>query len=166
MTQTYVAVTVLTAALGVASFIQAAPAQAERYYGCMVAGVFRKDIAKADCLEAQSTGCIRHLLTDQQYKNCIAAQPNNKTYHKIVTKKATQTPDATQSLARANASNAVYKKPNGDSSASNKVCTMHSGDTASVLGAGPDSWVHLGNISGGCGGQSGWVWNAGELTVP
>jgi hypothetical protein len=40
---------------------------------CKIAGVNRKDIAAADCKEAQTTGCIRHLLTASQYSACLKA---------------------------------------------------------------------------------------------
>lgn len=42
---------------------------------CIIAGVPRRDILPSDCAEAQATGCIRRLLNDQQYANCLAAQP-------------------------------------------------------------------------------------------
>ena len=45
------------------------PAQAR----CLIAGAMRNDIPDNDCLEAQRTGCVRHLLTEQQYVNCLAA---------------------------------------------------------------------------------------------
>lgn len=41
---------------------------------CVVAGVQRRDIAAGDCREAQTTGCIKRLLTPVQYRNCIVAQ--------------------------------------------------------------------------------------------
>ncbi len=41
--------------------------------GCVIAGVFHPEIAESDCLEAQTVGCIRRLLTDQQYVNCLKA---------------------------------------------------------------------------------------------
>ena len=43
--------------------------------GCVIGGVTRADIADQDCAEAQQTGCIRHLLNDDQYANCLRAQP-------------------------------------------------------------------------------------------
>ncbi|MFO1173473.1 MAG: hypothetical protein U1E49_21200 [Hyphomicrobiaceae bacterium] len=46
--------------------------------GCMIAGENRTDISDADCTEAQTTGCISHLLSDKQYGNCLAAQPPDK----------------------------------------------------------------------------------------
>jgi hypothetical protein len=43
------------------------PAQAR----CLVNGVIRHDIPSGDdCLEAQRTGCVRHLLTDEQFIRC------------------------------------------------------------------------------------------------
>ena len=30
------------------------------------------EIADSDCFEAQRTGCVRHLLTETQYRNCLA----------------------------------------------------------------------------------------------
>lgn len=41
---------------------------------CVIGGVQRRDIAAGDCREAQTTGCIRRLLTPVQYRNCIVAQ--------------------------------------------------------------------------------------------
>src|SRR5262249_14748121 len=52
----------------------ATPAQAR----CLIAGVMRNDIADDDCLEAQRTGCVRHMLTDTQYRNCLVANTNKK----------------------------------------------------------------------------------------
>ncbi len=46
-----------------------------RSQGCLIGGTLRTDIADADCLEAQRTGCIRHLLSDQAYAACLRAQP-------------------------------------------------------------------------------------------
>ncbi|MFO1173474.1 MAG: SH3 domain-containing protein [Hyphomicrobiaceae bacterium] len=46
--------------------------------GCLIAGELRNDIADADCEEAQTTGCISHLLSTTQYRNCIKAQPRGK----------------------------------------------------------------------------------------
>ena len=46
---------------------------------CLIAGVRRTDIAAADCSEAQTTGCIRHLLTDAAYRACLRAQPTHST---------------------------------------------------------------------------------------
>lgn len=46
--------------------------------GCMIAGELRTDIADKDCEEAQTTGCISHLLSDKQYGNCLAAQTPDK----------------------------------------------------------------------------------------
>lgn len=46
--------------------------------GCLIGGVVRKDIVDSDCEEAQNTGCIRRLLTDQQYAACREAQKPKK----------------------------------------------------------------------------------------
>jgi hypothetical protein len=35
-----------------------------------------------------------------------------------------------------------------------------------VVSKGPDEWVDLSNISGTCAGQSGWIWNGGDLKLP
>src|SRR5262249_21777583 len=43
------------------------PAQAS----CRVGGEIRNDIAARDCLEATQTGCVRHMLTDEQYMRCL-----------------------------------------------------------------------------------------------
>ena len=69
-------------------------------------------------------------------------------------------------LATALQGTTVYKEHSGDESAANKVCEMRVGDAGRVLSKGPDSWVNLGAISGGCGGKSGWVWNDGVLRLP
>ena len=130
--------------------------------GCLIGGIVRKDIADSDCNEARTTGCIRRLLTQQQYANCLAAQKGPKEIY--VGGKPRQPKDAGK--AKGVASNNVYKQPSGDQSAANKACTMRAGDTASVVSRGPDKWVHLSGISGACGGGSGWVWNAGELVLP
>jgi hypothetical protein len=45
----------------------ATPAQAN----CLINGQIRSDISDDDCLEAQRTGCVRHLLTPQQYTSCL-----------------------------------------------------------------------------------------------
>jgi hypothetical protein len=44
----------------------------------LIAGVQRNDISDADCLEAQRTGCVRHMLSDTQYTNCLAANKNKQ----------------------------------------------------------------------------------------
>jgi hypothetical protein len=50
------------------------------YRGCHIKGVLRADIVQGDCHEAQSTGCIRRLLTAGQYAACLRAQrPIKKT---------------------------------------------------------------------------------------
>jgi hypothetical protein len=48
----------------------ATPAQAN----CLLGGAIRTDIPDSDCLEAQRTGCVRHLLTPDQYISCLKAQ--------------------------------------------------------------------------------------------
>jgi hypothetical protein len=47
----------------------ATPAQAN----CLIGGAIRTDISNNDCLEAQRTGCVRHMLTSDQYRNCLQA---------------------------------------------------------------------------------------------
>ena len=48
----------------------ATPAQAR----CLIGGQLRNDIPDGDdCLEAQRTGCVRHLLTPDQYTSCLQA---------------------------------------------------------------------------------------------
>lgn len=42
--------------------------------GCLINGVMRKDIPANDCEEAKRTGCVRSLLTANQYINCLKAQ--------------------------------------------------------------------------------------------
>lgn len=120
---------------------------------CIVNGVPRRDILSTDCEEAQRTGCIRRLLSAQQYARCLAAQPGAA---------AAGTPKK----ARAVAANTVYKQPNGQDTPANTVCAMSPGDTGTVASTGPDKWVRLTGISGACGGKSGWLWNAGELQLP
>ena len=63
----------LTLAIGGGAVLSAlsTPANAR----CLLNGAYRDDIASGgDCLEAQRTGCVRHMLTEQQYSNCLAAQ--------------------------------------------------------------------------------------------
>jgi hypothetical protein len=43
--------------------VTATPAQTR----CLLAGEMRNDIADNDCLEAQRTGCVRRMLTPNQY---------------------------------------------------------------------------------------------------
>ena len=43
---------------------------------------------------------------------------------------------------------------------------MRPGDTGTVVSEGPEQWVDLSNISGSCAGNSGWVWNGGDLKLP
>ena len=52
----------------------ATPAQAS----CLIAGVQRDDISDGNCLEAQRTGCVRSMLTPNQYRNCLAANRNKR----------------------------------------------------------------------------------------
>ena len=46
-----------------------------RAHGCEIGGKVRMDILDRDCQEAQTTGCIKRLLSDAQYKGCLRAQP-------------------------------------------------------------------------------------------
>lgn len=46
-----------------------------RAHGCEIGGKVRMDILDRDCQEAQSTGCIKRLLSDAAYKACLRAQP-------------------------------------------------------------------------------------------
>jgi hypothetical protein len=60
--------------------ILATPAQAR----CLWKGAYRTDIADGnDCLEAQRTGCVQHMLRPEQYTTCLAdnkrAQMNGET---------------------------------------------------------------------------------------
>jgi hypothetical protein len=48
--------------------VTANPAQAT----CLLGGTMHNEIADSDCFEAQRTGCVRHLLTETQYRNCLA----------------------------------------------------------------------------------------------
>ena len=52
----------------------ATPAQAR----CLLGGQIHNDIPDADCLEAQQTGCVRHLLTPDQYTSCLQANKSAK----------------------------------------------------------------------------------------
>ena len=45
---------------------------------CLIGSVPRNDISDDDCLEAQRTGCVRHMLTPPQYTNCLAANQNKR----------------------------------------------------------------------------------------
>jgi hypothetical protein len=45
---------------------------------CLIASTRRDDISDDDCLEAQRTGCVRHMLTPPQYTNCLAANQNKR----------------------------------------------------------------------------------------
>jgi hypothetical protein len=54
---------------GVATVV-ATPAQAR----CLIGGQIRDDIPDGnECLEAQRTGCVRNLLTPDQYTSCLQA---------------------------------------------------------------------------------------------
>ena len=48
----------------------ATPVQAR----CLIGGAMRNDIRDSDCLEAQRTGCVRSMLTPDQYISCLHAQ--------------------------------------------------------------------------------------------
>jgi hypothetical protein len=58
--------TLVLAAIGLAAIV-ATPAQAR----CLIGGEIRQDIPDRYCLEAQRTGCVRALLTPDQYKSCL-----------------------------------------------------------------------------------------------
>ena len=60
----------------------------------------------------------------------------------------------------------VYKTHSGEDTIANTVCYMRPGDTGTVVSEGPEQWVDLSNISGSCAGNSGWVWNGGDLKLP
>src|SRR5262245_54606074 len=55
--------------LGVSGLITiATPAQAQ----CVIKGVLYHNIPRGPaCLEAQQTGCVRHMLTPEQYRQCL-----------------------------------------------------------------------------------------------
>jgi len=58
--------------LGVAGVttLASTPAQAR----CLIGGQIRNDIPDGnECLEAQRTGCVRNLLTPEQYASCLQA---------------------------------------------------------------------------------------------
>ena len=95
------------------------------------------------------------MLSPSQYTNCLAAQKAAKDVPKPASKKA-----------KIVGANKVYKKPTEDDTAANTVCEVRPGDTADVLGTGPNQWVQLGNISGACAGKSGFAWNDGEIILP
>jgi hypothetical protein len=40
---------------------------------CLIAGEMREDIRDSDCIEAQRTGCVRNMLTPDQYISCLNA---------------------------------------------------------------------------------------------
>jgi hypothetical protein len=56
------------------AIVAATPAQAR----CLVGGVMRTDIAEGDCEEAKRTGCVRSMLTPNQYISCLDA--NKRAY--------------------------------------------------------------------------------------
>lgn len=56
------------------AIVAATPAQAR----CLVGGVMRADIADGDCEEAKRTGCVRSMLTPNQYISCLDA--NKRAY--------------------------------------------------------------------------------------
>ena len=62
-----------TTAVGLtaAAWVALAPSAARA--ACLLDGKIRNDIADRDCLEAQRTGCVRTMLTPQQYINCLKA---------------------------------------------------------------------------------------------
>ena len=69
----------LVGGFGLATML-ATPAQAR----CLWKGAYRTDIADGnDCLEAQRTGCVQHMLRPEQYTTCLAdnkrAQMNGET---------------------------------------------------------------------------------------
>jgi hypothetical protein len=131
--------------------------------GCTIAGVPRPDIDDSDCLEAQTTGCVRRLLTDEQYANCLAA---NRRANGVIRQTGKRTQPKESGKATGISANTVYNEPSDDTSEANTACTMDAGDTAAVVSKGPQKWVRLSGISGQCGGGSGWVWNDGELQLP
>jgi hypothetical protein len=54
-----------------------AAAKAKGAKDCVIGGKVRNDLSDSDCEEAKKTGCVRRLLNDEQYNNCLAAQPGN-----------------------------------------------------------------------------------------
>ncbi len=40
---------------------------------CLIGGAIRHDIKDSDCIEAQRTGCVRSMLTPDQYISCLDA---------------------------------------------------------------------------------------------
>ncbi len=131
----------------------AAP-KAEANPDCNIGGTVRTDIAQSDCLEAQKTGCIRRLLNDEQYGNCLAA--NRRKNGKVITIGKKKRP------VRAVQATDVYAGNDGQGDA---ICTMDAGDSGTLVTtkAGEEDWVEVRGISGGCGGKTGWVWNGGSL---
>jgi hypothetical protein len=63
-------VTTAVAVFG-AAWVALAPTPARA--DCLLNGQIRRDISNADCLEAQRTGCVRGMLTGEQYINCLRA---------------------------------------------------------------------------------------------
>ena len=66
----------LLGAVGASGLVLATPTPA--HANCLIGGENRADIADNDCLEAQRTGCVRHMLTPTQYKNCLQANAEAK----------------------------------------------------------------------------------------
>ena len=138
---------------------EAAP-KAEANPDCNIGGTVRTDIAQSDCEEAQKTGCIRRLLNEKQYGNCILANKPKPARDGRVVKFGKE--DNSRRDVKAIQATDVYKSNDGDSEA---ICTMNAGDSAQwvVVKSGEPDWVRLRNISGECDGKFGWVWNGGSL---
>jgi len=66
----------VTGVIGVAGLSVAGTTPA--HASCLIASVRRSVIPDEDCMEAQRTGCVRHMLTPQQYTNCLAANRNKQ----------------------------------------------------------------------------------------
>ena len=99
------------------------------------------DIADQDCAEAQQTGCIRHLLTQTQYSNCLAAQKTaggGNTGGRPVT--VPQDVDA-------------YATPGGTG---NPNGTVPGGSAVTLLQSRPDQWCHVSGNTVPNGDA--WVW--------
>ncbi len=139
--------------------------KAEANPDCKVAGTVRTDIAQSDCTEAQQTGCIRRLLNDEQYGNCILV--NKRKAGKVVKLGKPKTPPSNttaQKTASAVQATDVYDTNDGQSEAR---CTMNVGDSARYVSskAGETDWVRLDRFSNDCGNKFGWVWNGGSLSI-
>jgi hypothetical protein len=85
------------------------------------------------------------------------AAGNNVDAEAAIKAAGAEVPGALKATAAAN--NMVYKTNSGDDTSTNTVCSMRAGDSAVVIESGPGKWVRLAEISGGCGGKSGWSWN-------